>query len=48
MLRKQRRIIAGFWCDQVDAGADSEAEAKFDDGGVRAQGRREEEEEMKR
>ena len=36
-----------LWCEQVDAAADGEAEARFeDDGGARVRGRREEEEEM--
>lgn len=38
-----------LWSIQVDATAKDEAETKLDDGdSVRAQGRREEEEEMKR
>ena len=38
-----------LWSVQVDAAAKDEAETKLDDGGgVRAQGHREEEEEMKR
>ena len=36
-----------LWCEQVDAAADDEAEARFeDDGGARVRDRREEEEEM--
>ena len=44
-----RKVAAMFWRAHVDAAAMDEAEMKLDDdGGVRAQGRREEEEEMKR
>ena len=36
-----------LWCELVDAAADGEAEARFeDDGGARVWGRREEEEQM--
>ena len=46
---KQRRYAATLWCDQVDAAAKGDAEAKLGDGGgARVQGRREEEEEVKR
>ena len=45
--RKQRKGAVELWCEQVDAAADGEAEARFeDDGGARVRGRREEEEEM--
>ena len=45
--RKQRKGAVELWCEQVDAAADDEAEARFeDDGGARVRGRREEEEEM--
>ena len=38
-----------FWCDQVDAAAEGDAEAELGDGGgAWVQGRREEEEEAKR
>ena len=48
-LLKQQRCVAFFGCDQVDAAADGEAEAKLDDSdGARVQRRREVEEEMKR
>ena len=45
---KQRRYAAVLWCNQVDAAADGETEAKLDDGGG-AQGQicRKEEEEVK-
>ena len=44
---KQRKGAVELWCEQVDAVADDEAEAWFeDDGGARVRGRREEEEEM--
>ena len=46
--RKQRRCAAELWCEQVDAAADGEAEARFGDDGQRSgakmsQGRRREE-----
>ena len=42
-----RRCERGVWSRQVDAAANGEAEAEFeDDGGARVRGRREEEEEM--
>ena len=45
--RKQRKGAVELWCEQVDAAADDEAEARFeDDGGARVRGRGEEEEEM--
>ena len=45
--RKQRKGAVELWCEQVDAAADDEAEARFeDDGGARVRGCREEEEEM--
>ena len=45
--RKQRKGVVELWCEQVDAAADGEAEARFeDDGSARVRGRREEEEEM--
>ena len=41
------RALVELWCEEVDAAADSKAEAEFeDDGGARVRGRREEEEEM--
>ena len=44
---KQRKGAVELWCEQVDAVANGEAEARFeDDGGARVRGRREEEEEM--
>lgn len=44
--RKQRKGPVELWCEQVDAAADGEAEARFeDDSGTRVRGRREEEEE---
>jgi len=46
---KQRRYVATLWCDQVDAAAKGDAEAKLGDGGdAWVQGCREEEEEAKR
>ena len=46
---REQRCAASCWCDQVDAAAVGDAEAKLDDGGgTRRQGRREEEEEAKR
>ena len=46
--RKQRRCAAELWCEQVDAAADGEAEARLgDDGGTQVRRRREEEEGMK-
>ena len=45
--RKQRKGAVELWCEQVDAAADGEAEARFkDDGSAWVRGRREEEEEM--
>ena len=45
--RKQRKGAVELWCEQVDAAANGEAEAEFeDDSGARVRGRREEEEEM--
>ena len=45
---KQRRYCATLWCNQVDAAANGEAEAKLGDGGgARLQRRRKEEEEAK-
>ena len=45
--RKQRKGVVELWCEQVDAAANGEAEAEFeDDGGAWVRGRREEEEEM--
>ena len=47
-LLKQRRYAAALWCNQVDAAANGEAEAKLGDGGgARVQGHRKEEEEAK-
>ena len=46
-MLKQRRYAAALWCNQVDAAANGEAEAKLD-GGARVQRRHEEEEEAKR
>ena len=47
-LLKQRRYAAALWCNQVDAAANGEAEAKFGDGGgAWVQRRRKEEEEVK-
>mgnify|MGYP000898451295 CR=1 FL=1 len=38
-----------IWCDQVDAAANGDAEAKLDDGGdARVQGRHKDEEEVRR
>ena len=49
MLRKQRRIAAFLWCDQVDAAAVVEADANIDgDGRAPRFGRREEEDDAKR
>ena len=49
MMRKQRRIAAFLWCDQADAAAVVEADAKTDGGGgARRVGRREEEDDAKR
>ena len=45
---KQRRNAAAFWCNQVDAAAGGETEAKLgDDGGAQGQRCRKEEEEVK-
>ena len=45
--RKQRKGVVELWCEQVDAAANGEAEAEFeDDGGARVRGRRGEEEAM--
>ena len=45
---KQRRCAAELWCEQVDAAADGEAEARLDDdSGAQVRRRREEEEGMK-
>ena len=39
--------VVELWCEQVDAAANDEAKAKFeDDGGAQVRGRQEEEEEM--
>ena len=47
-LLKQRRYTAVLWCNQADASANGEAEAKLGDGGgARMQRRRKEEEEVK-
>ena len=47
-LRKQWRCAAELWCEQVDAAADGEGEARLgDDGGAQVRRRREEEEGMK-
>ena len=49
MLRKQRRIAAFFWSDQVDAAAIGEEETKVDGGGgAPKDGQCEEEDEVKR
>ena len=46
--RKQRRITAFLWYDQVDAAADGETKAKLGDGGgAQVQRCRKEEEEVK-
>ena len=45
---KQRRYAAVLWCNQVDAAAGGETEAKLGDGGgTQVQRRRKEEEEAK-
>ena len=45
---KQRRYVAALWCNQVDAAANGEAEAKLGNGdGARLQRCRKEEEEAK-
>ena len=45
--RKQRKGAVELWCKQIDAAANGEVEAEFeDDGGARVRGRREEEEEV--
>ena len=47
-LLKQRRYAAALWCNQVDAAAGGETEAKLGDGGsAQMQRRRKEEEEVK-
>ena len=49
MLRKQRRIAAFFWSDQVDAAAVAEEETKVDGGGgAPKDGQCKEEDEVKR
>ena len=49
MLRKQRRIAAFFWSDQVDAAAVAEEETKVDGGGGAPKvGQRKEEDGVKR
>ena len=49
MLRKQGRIAAFFWSDQVDATVVAEEETKVDgDGGAPKVGQCEEEDEVKR
>ena len=49
MLRKQRRIAAFFWSDQVDAAAVAEEETKVDGGGGSPKvGQCKEEDEVKR
>ena len=49
MLREQRRSAAVLWCDQVDAAAVVEADAKIDGGGgARRFGRHDEEDDVKR
>ena len=49
MTRKQWRIAAFLWCDQADAAAVVEADAKTDGyGGARRVGQREEEDNAKR
>ena len=49
MLRKQRRIAAFFWFDQVDAAAVAEEETKVDGGGgAPKDGQCKEEDEVKR
>ena len=45
---KQRRYTADLWCNQVDAAANEEVEAKLGNGGgTRVQRRHKEEEEVK-
>ena len=49
MLRKQQRIAAFFWSDQVDAAAVAEEETKVDGGGgAPKDGQCKEEDEVKR